>query len=249
MLAKEILSLQHPLVKQLVQIRQNKKERKQHATVLFTGLNALKELAPTCSFERLFIERGYTLPFPVTAKETYIVSKEILKKITGLENPEEAAAEIEKPQPRDLSSLKRVLLLDHVSDPGNLGTLLRTALGFGWGVFVLEGSVNLFNDKVLRASKGAIFFLAFDSGDETHLQKLLDKQPWKLLAADAKGAPLQQASHPGPLLLAIGHEARGLSPFVDEHFEKIAIPMKNQTESLNAAVAGGILLYFLQESR
>jgi TrmH family RNA methyltransferase len=247
MLAKEILSLQHPLVKHLVRVRQNKSYREAQETVLFTGINALKELAQSHSFEKLFIQKGFNLPFSHSAKETYIVSKEVLSKITALENPEGVAAELRKPEPQDLSKCQRVLLIDKLSDPGNLGTLLRTALSFGWGVFIMEGSVDLFNDKTLRASKGAIFSLVFDRGDEEHLKKLLSKRPWKLLAADPEGKKLPVVKQE-PLILAIGNEAHGLSSFIKKTFETIAIPMKNHTESLNAAIAGGILLYLFQET-
>jgi len=247
MLAKEILSLQHPLVKHLVRVRQNKSYRDEQETVLFTGINAIKELAQTHTFEKLLVQKGFELPFPITAQETYVVSEEILSKITALENPEEIAVELRQPKPRDLSACQRVLLLDQISDPGNLGTLLRTALGFGWGVFIMEGSVDLFNDKALRASKGAIFSIPFDRGDEKQLKILLSHRPWTLFAADPEGKTLP-TQIPGPLMLAIGNEAHGLSSFIKKTFEKIAIQMKNRTESLNAAVAGGILLYLFQET-
>jgi len=247
MLTKEILSLQHPLVKHFVRVRQNKRYRDEQEAVLFTGLNAIKELSQTHTFEKLLIQKGFDPPFPITAKETYVVSQEILAKITSLENPEGIAVELRKPEPCELDACPRVLLIDQLNDPGNLGTLLRTALGFGWGVFIMEGSVDLFNDKVLRASKGAIFSILFDRGNEEKLKNLLSKQPWKLFAADPEGKNLPTQIQ-GPLMLAIGNEAHGLSPFVKKTFEKISIQMKNHTESLNAAVAGGILLYLFQET-
>jgi TrmH family RNA methyltransferase len=246
MLTKEILSLQHPLVKDLKKLRQNKSYREEKQTVVFTGLNALKELAQKFTFEKLLIQKGFTLPFKARAKETYIVSEEILTKITGMKNPEEVAVELLMPKPSDLLASERVLLLDGISDPGNMGTLLRAAHAFGWSVFVMEGSVDLFNDKAIRASKGALFSLQFDSGTKDKLEALLSKKPWQLFAADPKGDPLRQKIQ-GPLILAIGNESKGLSPYVEKRFKKIAIPMKSHTESLNAAVAGGILLYLLQD--
>ena len=246
MLAKEILSLQHPLVKHLRSLRQNKSYREEKQTVVFTGLNALNELAQKFTFEKLLLQKGFSLPFKAHAKETYIVSEEILTKITGMKNPEKAAVELLMPKPSDLASSERVLLLDCISDPGNLGTLLRSAHAFGWSVFVTEGSVDLFNDKALRASKGALFSLQFDCGSEEKLETLLSKRPWQLFAADPKADPIRQKIQ-GPLILAIGNESKGISPYVEKRFKKIAIPMKSHTESLNAAVAGGILLYLLQD--
>lgn len=247
MVAKEISSLQHSLVKHLVRVRENREYREQAGSLLFTGRNAIKELASSGKFARVFLQQGYEVPFLCDAEEIYTVSESVMSKITGLKTPEEIAVEIRQPQPCDLAHFKRVLLVDKISDPGNLGTLLRTALGFGWGVFLLEGSVDLFNEKVLRASKGAIFSLPFDRGDEQKLKTLIDKQNWRLLAADAKGVAVDTISDKErPILLALGNEGVGLSPFVASQFEKISIPIKGALDSLNAAVAGGVLLYLLQ---
>jgi RNA methyltransferase, TrmH family len=252
MLTKEILSLQHPIVKHLVQLRQNKAYRDEQQSLLITGINAIQELAETGTFKRVLIENGFSAPFSFQSQETLFVSRSILEKITALENPEPLVVEIDRPSSSPLFLKKRVLLLDRISDPGNLGTLLRTALAFGWdGVFLLEGSVDLFNDKVLRASKGAIFQLSFDRGDETALQQLLDSQSWALLSAQAGGQDVKQLDpiilSTQPLMLAVGNESHGLSDFVSHRFTPFALPMKGQTDSLNAAVAGSIFLYLLQE--
>ncbi len=251
MLTKEILSLQHPIVKHLVHLRKSKAYRDEQGTLLITGRNVLEELSKSRRFKRVLLEKGSSASFSYNAEETLFVSKEILSKITGLVSAEEIVAEIEKPPSSDLSHKRRVLVLDRIADPGNLGTLLRTALGFGWdGVFLLEGSVDLFNDKALRASKGAIFSLPFSYGDEKSLEFLLSKQSWTLLAADPRGDDSSTfASLPSPLLLAIGNESQGLSPFIVSRFTSISLPMNKKMQSLNAAVAGGILLYLLQGPR
>jgi len=250
MLAKEILSLQHPIVKHLVQLRQSKAYREEYRSLLVTGSNVIKELAQTHRFKRVLLQKGYSAPFPFHSQETIVVTRAIIEKVAALENPEEIVVEIDQPRPSSLSFKKRVLLLDKISDPGNLGTLLRTALAFGWdGVFVLEGSVDLFNDKVVRASKGAIFHLPFACGTENALTQLLNAHPWTLLAASASGQDVKQwisNDHAPPLLLAIGNESRGLSDFISQQFTHVALPMKGPIESLNAAVAGGIFLYLFQ---
>ncbi len=248
MLAKEILSLQHPIVKHLVLIRQNKAYRQEQRSLLITGKNVIEELAQLYTFKRVLLQKGYSAPFPFKSQETIVVSRAIIEKITSLENPEELVAEIDQPQPSSLVMKNRVLLIDKISDPGNLGTLLRTALAFGWdGVFVLEGSVDLFNDKVVRASKGAIFQLVFDHGNEQDLEQLLQARSWMLLAANTSGQAVEHfVPNSHPLLLAIGNESHGLSDFVSQRFQPVSLPMKGNMESLNAAVAGGIFLYLLQ---
>jgi len=252
MLTKEILSLQHPIVKHFVNLRKNKAYREEHRSLLVTGMNALCELSSSHCFTRLLVVKKKTVPFRYQAIETLIVTEDILKKITGLETPEDIVAEIPQPKESDLSRCERILLLDKISDPGNLGTLLRTAVALKWdAVFHLEGSVDLFNDKVLRSSKGAIFRLPFSRGNEASLQALIDthvqKTPWTLFAADPRGDPLAKyLPCQGPLILAIGNESQGLSPFISMTFQRVALPMDGAMESLNAAIAGSIFMYILR---
>ena len=83
-----------------------------------------------------------------------------MKKISGMQTPEGLVVEIEMPKPAPLEGLKYLLALDGVSDPGNVGALLRTALALGWqGIFILDESCDPFNDKALRSARGATFRL------------------------------------------------------------------------------------------
>ncbi|KAL8109210.1 hypothetical protein AgCh_025342 [Apium graveolens] len=152
----------------------------------------------------------------------------------------------------------RVLVLDGIQDPGNLGTLLRSAMAFGWGgVFLLPGCCDPFNDKALRASRGASFQLPVVSGDWIHLEALKNELQMKILA----GHPADDDNHKSVTLLSrmfadsladkkiclvLGSEGNGLSKKSRQEAELVAIPMTGEFESLNVSVAGGILLYMLQ---
>lgn len=247
MLAKEILSLQHPIVKHLVALRSSKAYRKEQGTLLITGSNMFSEIAGLHNFRRILLQRGHPIPFSYKSEETLIVTEEILRKITGLSNPEPIAAEVVQPPPSDLTNFQRILILDRISDPGNLGTLLRTALALGWnGVFHLEGSVDLFNDKALRASKGAIFHIPFVCGDEPALIKLMGTKNRRFFVADAQGEDVRTIKPSDePLMLALSNESQGSSEFFRSHFHPIALLMQKEMESLNVAIAGGILMYIL----
>lgn len=152
----------------------------------------------------------------------------------------------------------RILVLDGIQDPGNLGTLLRSALAFKWdGVFLLPGCCDPFNEKALRASRGACFQLPVLSGGWMLLQKLSENFKMKMLAghpaSDGRSktaAQLDQGfanslAHQ-PLCLVLGSEGSGLSEKSREVCELVSIPMPGEFESLNASVAGGIFLYMLQ---
>ena len=239
-------SLQHPLVKHLVKLRQNRAYRYEQKTVLISGIKLICELSQKFSFKNVLIENSYRPLFPYKAQQTSTTSLAILKKITGLETPEPIAAEICMPIFQDVKSSRRLLILDRVVDPGNLGTLLRTALAFDWDVFLVKGCVDLYNDKALRAAKGATFFLNLAQGNLIELQRLMEKRSFHLYAADAKGDKIQENLPEEPIALALGNESHGLNPFITQHAKKIAIPIKKPVESLNVAIAGAIFMYLLQ---
>ncbi len=247
MIAKEISSLQHPIVKHLVKLRTTSSYRKEQNSVLVAGENTLRELAQTFPFQRLLMQKGFSPPFIFTAKEIIEVPEGILKKTSGLVEPGPWLAELALPPMANLSSCHRLLILDGIADPGNLGTLLRTALGLGWdGAFLLENSADPFNDKALRASKGAPFFLPMASGGIEELQALMKQKHWQIYGADMHGTHAQKISYSQePLMLILGHEAHGLSPFTRQSSQLISIPMPGPMESLNVAVAGGILMFMM----
>jgi TrmH family RNA methyltransferase len=133
-----------------------------------------------------------------------------------------------------------------LQDPGNLGTILRSAEAFGAaGVFLTEGTVSSYNWKVLRGSAGSIFRLPVLQIPSAQLIPLLRAQGIRLLATSSHGGkPLPEVSWTAPLAIFIGNEGAGLSrELLGQMDETIAIPQSKQVESLNAGVAASIVLY------
>ncbi|HSX12034.1 MAG TPA: RNA methyltransferase, partial [Rhabdochlamydiaceae bacterium] len=181
------------------------------------------------------------------SEKIYLVSMQILKKVTGLEAPEPIAAEISLPKTEDFSGKKLIVGLNAINDPGNLGTLLRTALALGWeGAFITKDSVDPFNDKALRAAKGATFKLPLCFGSSHDLGQLIRKNRWHVYAADMAGIPLAQISIKMPLLLLLGNESHGIAENLKKQYELVSIPMSPKMESLNVSMAGAILMYSLK---
>jgi TrmH family RNA methyltransferase len=143
----------------------------------------------------------------------------------------------------------RVLVLDAVQDPGNVGTILRTAAALGATATVsLPGTVDLWNAKVVRAAMGAHFTHAAFSGTTDELLTFLRTKDIELWGTDAKGEPVGNSPTPGRLALAMGNEGGGLSSSVrDAASRLVSLPIAAGVESLNVAVACGILLYRLRE--
>jgi len=245
----KITSLQHPYVKHLVKLRENRDYRYLSQSVVLSGLKLIKELSSQFHFHSVLLEEGFTPPFAVEAENRYCVTKQIINKISGVEQSEPIIAEIAMPKVQDLSSANFLLILDRVSDPGNLGTLLRNALGLGWeGVFLTLDSTDPFNDKAIRAAKGATFKIPWKSGTFEEIVALLKKKNMKLYAADAHGKDFANFRFSAPLALVLGNEAHGLSADFKKRAEMIAIPMKGQVESLNVASAGAIMMYEMRMS-
>ncbi len=236
MVPKRITSLQHPLVKHWFELRTKKVYAQENQRVLIVGEKMVRELP----IEVLIVLE----PANISCKEEVIVTEPILKKITGLETPDGFAAEIAMPQPQHLLEKKRLLVLDQISDPGNLGTLMRTALALGWeGVIVTPGTVDLFNDKALRAAKGAHFHLPYARMNVDGIVEM----GHHLYTADLHGDPIDGLKFREPLALILSSEGHGPSDWSEKISKKITIPMRGEVESLNVAASGAILLYAMRK--
>jgi len=145
-----------------------------------------------------------------------------------------------------------VLVIAGVQDPGNLGTILRSAEAFGaGGVLLGEGTVNPYNPKVVRASAGSVFRLPLARAKLSDSLGGVKGHGLRLVGtASHKGTPLDQAKLSGPLAIFIGSEGAGLSRDLIQHMDEVlAIPQTPQVESLNVGVATSIVLYELMRQK
>lgn len=246
MTKERITSLTHPHVKRWVALRQEAKKRLTEKRVLIQGKKMVEEVSRLHPLRSLIVTEACDTHPP--AATSWIVTPEIMKKITGVMTPEGIAAEVDLPDASLLLTCRWILALDGVSDPGNVGTLLRTAYAFGWeGVYLLPGTCDPFNDKALRASLGAIFALQYRSGSPQDLMQLHQTSNLPLYSADLTGTSIDTLS---PMLkgaiLVLGSESQGLSTPIRLHSQRITIPMQPHVDSLNVAIAGGIMLYTLR---
>ena len=237
---KKITSLHHSQVFHWTQLLKKRAYRQENGTVLVSGKRLILELAQKRPLHALMtVDKAPE----IWAENRFLVTESILKRITGLEAPDGYAAELDLPPPQDLSHCKRLLVLDGISDPGNLGTLLRTAYALGWeGVVATPGSVDFFNDKALRAAKGATFYLPYAWAPSEEIMT------WKtsFFIADIEGEPLSEVVFHPPFALVLSSETKGPGRWTEILGKKIHIPMQGGAESLNVAAAGAILLYAMR---
>ena len=241
---KHITSLEHPLVLYWKKLKQKSEFRKEQRRLLLEGKNAIVDVCKKIKAKRLIIIDP-ELQGIVPADETILISEKILKKISSVETSEGMIVELEAPE---LTKPKghKIVVCDRIQDPGNLGTIIRSSLAFSWDAcFLLPGCVDPFNDKVLRASKGAFLFLPLCQITWSDLETYCKKHNIPIIVADTKGKHPEQFIKTGSKALILGNEAQGVKlPKTTKH-ENVAISMPGPVESLNVAVAGSILLYLI----
>lgn len=158
---------------------------------------------------------------------------------------------VEKKELKFASPSGNYLILDEVQDPGNVGTLIRSALGAGFGDVYLINCASLSNDKVIRSTMGAVFnSRVYELSREEFIKNYQDFSNKNILIADICGENIFEEKITQPCGLVIGNEGNGVSNEIRNIATKtISIPMKNDLESLNAAVAGSIIMFQIQNSK
>jgi len=177
------------------------------------------------------------------------VSDLVFESLAATEHPQGVLAVIEPPRWKldDLKPGPRAptLVLDAVQDPGNVGTLVRTAFALGAaGVLALPGTAELTNPKTLRATMGGCFRLPYVTLDEDGLRGWANAHGVRVLLAGAGADPLQRSAE--PIALVLGNEGSGIRPSLATWAAgRVGIPLRREAESLNVGVAAGILLFEL----
>lgn len=238
----EITSLTNAKVKQWSKYKEKKHRDKNHK-FLIEGEHLIEEAHKANLIECILIEQEKENMFPTY--ETYEVTRDILKKLSDSVSGTYIMAVCHMPNISSIDFGNKVIVLDDVQDPGNVGTIIRTAFSFGYTSIVLSNhSVDVYNEKVIRSTQGALFHMPIIRGDIMKLLQELKQQGITLYATSLHEAtPLQQTPKKTPCALIFGNEGNGVSKEVIEYSDhKVFIEMET-FESLNVAVAAGICMY------
>jgi TrmH family RNA methyltransferase len=174
--------------------------------------------------------------------ELVIVDETALKRVAGTETPRGPAAVVEIPKPTPMGG-RALIVAWGLGDPGNVGTLIRIAAAFGWDFGHTSGTADPWSPKVLRAGAGGHFRIGISP--VASLEELGDAGLVTVATVVAGGEPPDRLG-PGRFAVLVGEESSGLPADVAENaFKKVTVPMPGGTESLNAAVAGAIVVYEL----
>lgn len=246
-----IESIKNQKVKQWRKLH-TKKEREATSTFLIEGFHLVEEALKTKEMIKdLIVSEDSSLPthWNVDSLNITLVTKEIMKAISDTEAPQGVAAVCEYQKQQTANNWEKILFVDSVQDPGNLGTIIRTADAAGIdGIILGEGTVDHFNSKVIRSSQGSIFHLPIVNGNLLEWIQVYKKKSIPIYGTSLQnGVSYREILPSQHFCLIIGNEGSGVSEeLLQSTVKNLYIPIHGKAESLNVAIATGILLYHLR---
>lgn len=240
-----LTSRNNPLIKEMAALKE-KKGRKEQGFFLVEGVKMVSECKRSgLEIGRTFVSESYR---GETDENAICVSDEVFAFLSDEKTPQGILCSVRIPKPSLCPPKESCLLLDGVSDPGNMGAIIRTANAAGYGEIYLVGCTDPYSPKSVRASMSGIFFARIYTGTREAVLEALSGLP--ILAADMDGENIFSFRPPEKFALAIGNEANGISEEVFQKAQhKLKIPMRAAQESLNAGIAAGIAMYLLKKDK
>lgn len=237
----------------------NKKFREAEGKYIIEGIRFVEEAIKENIINYiLFSQKLFATSNPERAMaidcNKYEIEDELLKELCGTENPQGILAIVSKKN-YDFLDIKNdfVIIADGIQDPGNLGTIIRTADAAGaGGVIITKGTVDVYNDKTLRSTMGSIFHIPLIFAENfNELSIALKGLGYNIYAASLEGSKyIYDCNFENKTAIIIGNEANGIPA---EHMEavtqRIKIPMPGKAESLNAAAAAAVIIYEVLRQR
>lgn len=246
-----LTSKNNPLIKETASLKE-KKYRKALGLFLVEGVKMAREaLNSPCEVERVFISESFdgdkSFLAGLTEEKIVYVSANVMQAMTDEKTPQGVLCRVKSPETTLQAPTASCLVLDGVSDPGNMGTIIRTANGAGYNeVYLTSDCVDPYSPKSVRASMSGIFFTRIYQADRENLLGAL--QDISVIVADMDGQNVFTFTPPSRFALVIGNEANGVSETVQNRAtHTVKIPMQSTQESLNAGVSAGILAYVLKK--
>ena len=241
---KEITSVHNAAV-QLLRELQKPRARRENGLFVCESAKLVGEAVALRLAQALFIEKGREMEYaPMTEQaesaccELYVVSTAVMQAVSTAKTPQGVVCTARIPH--------RLVALDGVQDPGNVGTILRTADAAGFdGAILGPGCADLYGAKTLRATMGSVFRVpVLPTNDLPGTLEAMKREGYAVAATELGGQDFYACCPRGKAILVIGSEGQGISrPVRDAATHHLALPMRGGAESLNAAVAAGIMIY------
>ncbi|MBQ9838911.1 MAG: RNA methyltransferase [Oscillospiraceae bacterium] len=244
-MTERITSRKNPLLQQVRRLLSSRKERYSTGLYVADGTKLLEEAAKWCvGLETVILTDDVQVELPEHVRIVRVPG-DVMESISPMQTPQGALFICRIPQPKAFAPAGGMLLLDGIQDPGNLGTILRTADALDIPVALLEGCADPYSHKVVRASMGAVFRTqpiqtTWELAAEQCAQSKIPVAVTALsdTAVDLRNAPVRN------MAVVIGSEGQGVrSEIMDAAGKQLIIPMNPRCESLNASVAATIVMW------
>lgn len=254
-----ITSTKNPRVKHIRHLQADPRARRESNSFVLEGIRLCEEAVAAgwpvqlCLFDQDLPPRGREIVDQLAASgvETIPAMEHVIKAVSETKTPQGLVMVVEYAEFKLPEAPNLILVLDEIQDPGNAGSLLRSAAAAGAdGIILTAGSVDPFSPKVLRAGMGAHFRLPLAVQSPAEMIAFCREHGlalWASLVDD--GEPYTEADLAAPLAVVIGSEAHGVGPEIRAASKPVHIAMPGGGESLNAAAAGAVLLFEVQRQR
>lgn len=250
-----ITSTSNETIKYFISLN-DKKTRMNAKRFIVEGYHLVNEASKTNLLEAVISSDEKELK-KINNVKRYLVSDAIINKIATTKNPQNILG-IVKMLDHNITNLvpiikenkTKLIMLDDVNDPGNLGTIIRTAAGLGYdGIIMSPNTVDLYNEKVIRSTQGVMFKIPIIKANLQEVIKLLKKEKVFCIGTALTNAKdVKHITKKDKFAICLGNEAKGISKEVlDSMDENVRIAMKNDVESLNVSIAAGIIMYEMME--
>ena len=238
-----ISSKSNPLIKKISSLAE-KKYRKQYGLFIVESIKAVDEcLSSGAEVEEIICTENLSERYPTAT----VVTDELFERISTEKSPQGVLAAVKMPQKKLCAPQGCCLLLDRLQDPGNIGTIIRTANAAGYTDIYLVNCADAYSAKAVRASMGGVFYVNLYEGSYEEVFGVLQDVP--LISADLSGENVFEFRVPEKFCLCIGNEGGGISETVENKSAyKVKIPMRETCESLNAGVSAAIAMYVLKNN-
>lgn len=242
---ERITSRKNPLVQQVKKLLTSKRERERLGLFVSDGTKLLEEAVRHCpGLHTVFLLDGTEARVPESCRVVR-VSREVMEAISPMESPQGAVFLCRLPEKREFRPEKGMLLLDGIQDPGNLGTILRTADAWNVPVALLEGCADPFSHKVVRSSMGAVFRTPVTVTDWQTAKESCARAgiPVAVTALNHRAEDIRKADV-AAMAVVIGSEGQGVRrEILESAGHCLIIPMNDHCESLNAAIAAATVMW------
>ena len=245
---ERIVSRKNPLMQQVRRLLTSKKEREQSGLFVADGTKLLSEAIKWWpGLDTVILSDGVEVNLPADVRVVR-VPEDVMAYISPMETPQGALFLCRLPKKTFFTARPGMLLLDGIQDPGNLGTILRTADAFDIPVALLEGCADPYSHKVVRASMGAVFRTNVQqtTWEEAKAACTAQQIPIAVTALSDRAEDIRKSAL-STMAVVIGSEGQGVRPEILQNAQKeLIIPMQARCESLNAAVAAAIVMWQMQ---